>query len=417
MFTICGGKKLCGKLDLPTAKNSILPIMAASMLCTGEVILNDCPHISDVDVSIQILKALGCKASFVGKNIHINADNVEYTAIPSALMGAMRSSVFYLAPLLVRMGKVKFHTPGGCRLGIRPIDIHLDGLQHLGATITNYDDSTEIAAPNGLYGGDYTLRVPSVGATETLMMAAVKSRGDTVLRGAATEPEICDLAAFLNANGAKIKGAGTGVIQISPTKELGYSKPHTLNKDRITAATVLFAVAAVGGDVTVCGGDTQHYRATLRVLKDMGCELDIKNDSVHIFSDKRLIAQKHIYTDVYPAFCTDAAPLAAAALLTAQGESNVIDTIFENRFVCTSGFADLGANAVRNGRALCIQGARLYGADLEAPDLRGGAALAIAAMCADGESTLKGISHIKRGYEDFAGMFAGLGARIKLKSS
>jgi len=410
---IRGGRGLFGSVQIPGAKNSVLPLMAASMLCHGSVTLERAPHLTDVDASLRILQSVGCKAVRRGGSIVITPSDAPGSAISESLMRSMRSSVFFLAPLLARAGRADISRPGGCRLGARPIDLHLTGLAQMGAQIEERANALTLRAPHGLSGADITLRFPSVGATETLLMAAASAKGQSVLRGAAAEPEIVDLARFLQAAGARITGAGTQEIHIQGSDCL-MGVRHTVCPDRITAATVLCAAAGCGGEVLLTNVCSGHLGEVLRVLKGMGCMLSASGDSsVALASDGCLRAVPLLQTGVYPAFPTDAAPLLAAGLLRAQGQSAVTDTIFENRFACAEGFAKLGAKAQVQGRTVNIIGTRfLRGAELCAPDLRGGAALILAALQAQGESRVTGMEHIDRGYEDIAALFAHLGADI-----
>ncbi len=413
-LTVSGAQSLFGSVRIPGAKNSVLPIMSASMLCHAVVTIEGAPRLSDVDASLRILRSVGCGAVWEADRLVITPAETPRSAISEALMGTMRSSLFYLAPLLARTGRAEVFRPGGCRLGARPIDMHLSGLARMGARVEEREDGALIlTAPDGLTGADITLRFPSVGATETLLMAAASARGRTVLRGAATEPEVVDLARFLQAAGTDITGAGTREIHINGCDCLMGAR-HTVCPDRITAATVLAAVAACGGEVLLTNICSAHLTEVLRVLQSMGCMISASGErSVALASDGALRAVPSLRTGVYPAFPTDAAPLFAAALLRARGSSEVTDTVFENRFMCAEGFARLGARAQTQGRTLQITGVRaLRGAQLRAPDLRGGAALVIAALQAEGESRITGARHIDRGYEDIASLFARLGAAV-----
>lgn len=413
-LTVCGTRGLFGSVRIPGAKNSVLPMLAASVLCHGEVTLANVPGLSDVAVSVRILRSVGCRAVHKNGCVTVIPPEMPGSVISDELMRTMRSSVFYLAPLLVRTGRAQVCMPGGCRLGARPIDLHLSGLAQMGARIEEQQDgSLTLSAPDGLSGADITLRFPSVGATETLLMAASSARGETILRGAATEPEITDLARFLQSAGASITGVGTRTLRVRGGDYLMGTR-YTVCPDRITAATVLCAVAGCGGEVLLTHIRSAHLTQVIQTLRDAGCMISASGeDSVALASDGALHAVKNLKTGVYPAFPTDAAPLLAAALLRARGESRVTDTIFENRFACAQGFAALGAGVCVQGRALCVHGVnRLRGAELRAPDLRGGAALVIAAMQAEGESRITGAEHIGRGYEDIAALFAPLGAKI-----
>lgn len=411
---IRGGRGLFGSVQIPGAKNSILPLMAASMLCHGTVTLEHAPHLTDVDASLQILQSVGCGAVRRGGSIVVTPSETPGSAISESLMRSMRSSLFFLAPLLARAGRADIFRPGGCRLGARPIDLHLAGLAQMGAQIEERAGALTLRAPHGLQGADITLRFPSVGATETLLMAAAAAKGQSILRGAAAEPEIVDLARFLQAAGAHITGAGTQEIRIAGNDCL-MGVRHTVCPDRITAATVLCAVAGCGGEVLLSNVCSGHLGEILRVLRAMGCMLSTSGgDSVAIAGDGRLRAVPALHTGVYPGFPTDAAPLLAASLLRAEGQSAITDTIFENRFACAEGFNRLGAQATVQDRTLSIPGTRiLRGAELCAPDLRGGAALILAALQAEGESRVTGAEHIDRGYEDIAALFSHLGADIQ----
>ena len=410
---IRGGRGLFGSVQIPGAKNSVLPLMAASMLCHGAVTLEHAPRLTDVDASLRILQSVGCGAARRGGSIVITPSEAPGSAISESLMRSMRSSLFFLAPLLARTGRADISRPGGCRLGARPIDLHLAGLAQMGAEIEEREGALTLRTPRGLRGADITLRFPSVGATETLLMAAAAAKGQSVLRGAAAEPEIVDLARFLQAAGARITGAGTQEIHVEGSDCL-MGVRHTVCPDRITAATVLCAAAGCGGEVLLTNVCSGHLSALLCVLRDMGCMLSTSGgNSVALASDGRLRAVQALHTGVYPAFPTDAAPLLAASLLRAEGQSAITDTIFENRFACAEGFAKTGARVAVEGRTIAITGTQmLKGAEVCAPDLRGGAALIIAALQAEGESRVTGAAHIDRGYEDIAALFSRIGADI-----
>lgn len=392
--------------------------MAASVLCHGTVELANAPCLSDVSASLRILRSLGCTAVRQEGTLLLTAPEAPGSAVPQSLMRTMRSSLFYLAPLLVRTGRAQVYTPGGCRLGARPIDLHLSGLAQMGAAIAQGEDGAlSLAAPNGLAGADITLRFPSVGATETLLMAAAAARGDSVLRGVAVEPEVTELARFLQSAGAEIAGVGTRVLRVRGSDCL-LGVRHAVCPDRITAATVLCAVAGCGGEVLLTHTCNAHLTGILRALQKAGCMVFAAGeDSVALASSGALRNIGRLSTGVYPAFPTDAAPLLAAALLRAQGSGFITDTIFENRFACAAGFAQLGADVLVQGRTLAVRGVReLCGARVHAPDLRGGAALVIAALQAEGESRVLDAQHIDRGYEDVAALLAPLGAKIARES-
>lgn len=412
-LSITGGNPLYGTAEIPAAKNSVLPIMAAAFMLEGTNYVHNVPRLSDVAVSMEILGLLGCDTQMLGNTLSISRKTIAARVIPAALMAAMRSSVFYLAPLLIKEGYTQISPPGGCNIGSRPIDIHLDGLSKMGVKVSKDENTITLDAKNGIKAVDYTLRLPSVGATETLIMAASQAKGQTVLRGPAKEPEIQDLASFLRSAGAIISGDGTDIIKITGVDALG-NADYTPYGDRITAATVLCGAALCGGEVCAEGIAPRHTSATLAQLVKLGCGVKSTPSSVTLSSTGRLFSVGALQTGVYPDFCTDAAPLVAAVLLKAEGESSITDTIFESRFACAEGFNALGARAKANGRTVVVKGvSKLRASAIQAPDLRGGAALVIAALAAQGTSSLTGVSHIKRGYEDIAQLFGCLGADIK----
>lgn len=409
-----GGRPLAGAARVPAAKNSVLPLLAAALLCKGESFFTQVPRLADVQQSLAILTALGCEHQWRGRGLAVSSTGPAAGELPPGPAQAMRSSVFYMAPAIHRFGQVKMPMPGGCKLGPRPIDIHLDGLSKMGARVEWRGETLIVSAPWGLSGADYTLRLPSVGATETLLMAAVLAKGETVLRGAAMEPEVADLAAYLTKCGARIQGAGTAMVRVQGVKQLR-GAVHTPIPDRIVAATLAAAAASAGGWVNLQNCQMEALGPTLEVLRRAGCRVELGESSVTVRRSGRLRGVGRVYTGVYPAFSTDAAPVVAAALLTAAGHSAVEDTIFENRFACAGGFCAMGAKAGRAGRALEIEGVRtLGGAEVLAMDLRGGAALVVAALAAAGESRVYGVEHIRRGYGDLAGTLAALGADIRL---
>lgn len=407
-----GGKALSGGVRLPKAKNSILPMMAAALLCEGESRLYCVPRIADVDTSIRLVKALGGCACLENGVLTVAAGRQMRAEVPPELSAAMRSSVYYLAPLLLRCGSVRLAFPGGCRLGERPIDLHLTGLEEMGATVCTDQDGVFCTAPNGLHGANICLSFPSVGATETLLMAACRAKGVTVLCGCAKEPEIVDLARYLTRCGARITGAGGCCITVQGVPAL-HGAAHTPIPDRIIAATVLCAAAACGGSVTLHQVCSAHLTAVVHLLECAGAAFDRPDACTLRMHANRPLTAVDAVTGVYPAFPTDAGPLLAAALLTMRGSGSVTETIFQNRFACADGFAALGGRVERKGRDLFVEGpAPLTGATLTAEDLRGGAALVVAALAAEGESHIGGTGYIDRGYEDIAALFSALGADL-----
>lgn len=413
-ITITGGHALHGTIRPAAAKNSVLPLLAASLLCGDACCLRGVPDLSDVDTSLALLRAVGAQAERRGRDLYTRPVPPRSLCgeIPAPLAGAMRSSVFYLAPLLCRAGMVRLPLPGGCRLGPRPVDIHLAGLAAMGARVELEGEAVTLRRCGPLQAVDFTLRLPSVGATMTLLMAACCAMGTTVLRGVACEPEVCDLAAFLSACGAQITGAGTPVLVIQGRRPLGGAL-HTPLPDRIAAATYAAAVAAAGGSVTIQGCAPRYYQAFLEFLQQCGVEVTAGSGRVTVSRDPAvpLRGGQQLCANAWPAFATDTAPLAAAVLLQARGPSEIYDYLFANRFACAAGFRAMGAGCRAEGRALHIDGgAVLHGASVTAPDLRGGAALAVAALAAPDTTELQDPGHIRRGYADLPGDLAALGA-------
>lgn len=410
---IQGGHGLAGTVRIQGAKNSVLLILAATLLAGDVCTLYNVPHLADVDTAVQILRSIGAEVQVGQNTLAVAPPVLLHAAVPPSLMSAMRSSVFFLAPLLAVAGSASVSAPGGCPLGARPIDIHLDGLSHMGAEVLQQGDTVRLTAPHGLRGTDYTLRFPSVGATETMLLAAVTARGISVIRNVATEPEIVDLAEFLSACGAQITGAGTRTLRIQGVRAL-HGAHHRVCADRIAAATVLCAVAGCGGRVTITDCRVPHLSGTLRVLMRAGCA--VRQQSLHrltLVSPGQLRAAGTWYSAVYPGLPTDVMPLLAAALLRAQGSVQLIDTVFGARFACAEGFAAMGAEVQLEKGTLTMRGVpALHSAAAQAVDLRGGAALVLAALQAQGESCITGTHHIARGYEDIAALFAPLGADI-----
>ena len=407
-----GGRRLSGEVTIQGAKNSVLPILAATLLTADTVVLRRCPRLKDVEASIRILEALGCTARWQDDALVVDTAGMNGCAIPDALMREMRSSVIFLGAILARCGQAALSSPGGCELGPRPIDLHLAGLVQMGACPQLEGERLLLTAPAGLHGADITLRFPSVGATETLLLAAALAQGETTLRGAAREPEIEDLAAFLNRCGGRVQGAGTGTVRVQGVRRLHGCSFAPL-PDRITAATFACACAAAGGRVELAGCAPRLYAPVLEILEQMGCGVVRRSDAAVITRFGRLYGPGRVFTGAYPALATDAAPLLAAVLLCAEGPGSIEDVIFERRFGCAAGFAALGGRVRVEGRTLYAEpGGTLQGTVLEAPDLRGGAALVIAALAAQGSSRITHTEFIDRGYADFAQKLTALGGQI-----
>lgn len=414
ILEIWGGHPLCGTVKIPSAKNSVLPLLVASVLCREKICLEKVPDLSDVQVSLALLRELGISARQSGERVMITPGRELKSSLSTEMMHKMRASVLFLAPVLSRTGSVDASLPGGCKLGARPIDIHLDGLEKMGASVHWHEERLYLRAPHGLRGTEYTLRCPSVGATETLLLAAVCARGATILYGAAKEPEITDLANFLNACGGRIAGAGTETIRIEGVPTL-LGTTYTPVADRIVAATVACACAAAGGCVTMQNVQAELFAPVLDVLEQAGCSVQRESNSVTIERRNPLHGVGLVETGVYPGFPTDAAPLLAAALLQSDGESCIQDTIFPKRFACAEGFGVMGARVRLQDSALYVNsGAVTHGARVCAQDLRGGAALAIAALAATGKTEIEDAFYIKRGYADLKSLFRQLGVKTRM---
>lgn len=412
-WIITGGRPLQGRVEVPAAKNSALPLLAAALLCSGPVRLQNVPRLTDVEDCLALLRGVGCTAGWQGAALAVQGQPMRTDLAPEAA-GRMRASILFCAPLLARLGRVSTVLPGGCRIGARPIDLHLQGLAQMGVRqLPAAPGQLTLYAPAGLRGAEICLAFPSVGATETLLLAAATAQGQTVLHGAAKEPEIADLAAFLNACGGCVEGAGTDTIRVQGRRCLAGCTFAPM-ADRIIASTLACAVAAAGGRVELAGCAPGLYAPLLEILEQMGCTVKRGADRAEIARFGRLYGVGRVFTGVYPGLATDAAPLLAAAMLCAEGESSIEDVIFERRFGCAAGFERLGAKVQVNGRTLCIRpGGVLRGTELAAPDLRGGAALVVAALAASGTSVIGHPEHIDRGYAAFTEILSSLGAQIR----
>ena len=412
-WIITGGRPLQGRVEVPAAKNSVLPLLAAALLCSGPVRLQSVPRLTDVEDCLALLRGVGCTAGWQGAELVVQGQPVRTDLAPEAA-GRMRASILFCAPLLARLGRVSTVLPGGCRIGARPIDLHLQGLAQMGVRqLPAAPGQLTLYAPAGLRGAEICLAFPSVGATETLLLAAATAQGQTVLHGAAKEPEIADLATFLNACGGCVQGAGTDTIRVQGRRCLAGCSFAPV-ADRIIASTLACAVATAGGRVELAGCAPGLYAPLLEILEQMGCTVERARDAAAISRFGALRGAGAVHTGPYPAFATDAAPLLAAVMLCAQGESSLQDRVFEHRFACAGGFAALGAKVRVAERTLYVQPAgALHGAKLTAPDLRGGAALVLAALAARGSSRLGGTEFILRGYADLDRLLAGLGAQIR----
>ena len=411
---VIGGNPLDGKTDLQGSKNSALPILSATVAVSGVSVIHNCPELSDVDATLRILEHLGCKVKREGKSLIVDSSGADKWSIPENLMREMRSSIIFLGALLSRFGMAEVTLPGGCEIGLRPIDLHLSAFSNLGAKTIERSGKINCSLPNGAIGGEITLAFPSVGATENIMLASLRAKGETVIINAAREPEIADLALFLNSCGAKISGAGQSVIRIQPA-ELLCGAEHNVIPDRIIASTYMSCVAASGGKIAICGAVSSHLASVLPVFRAAGCCIDINENELVVSAPKRLSRVRYIRTMPYPGFPTDSQALVMAMLTKADGTSVISEKIFENRFRHVPELIKMGADIrVESGSVAVVEGVkRLHGANVSATDLRGGCALIAASLGAEGESFIDEIHHISRGFENAEQNLRLLGADIK----
>lgn len=411
-LSVTGGAPLYGTIPIHGAKNSILPIMAAAIVIPAPCVIHNCPNIADVTNSIEILRHLGCKVRRTGNTLRIDAREVTRCDVPMALAGRMRSSVLFLGALLARMGCARIALPGGCPLGRRPIDLHLSAMRAMGAEV-ECGEREVCCRARRLHGAVLSLPIVSVGATENAILAALSAAGRVVIENAAREPEIGDLIGFLRSAGADITGEGTGRLCVrggAPLHETAY----TVLPDRIETATYLCAAAACGGEVTLTKTNARTLAPVIQILRGAGCDIQTEDEAICICANGKLCAPEKIVTAPYPAFPTDAQAPMMAALLRAAGTCEFVETIFENRFRHVRQLKKMGADIRLDGASAWVRGTQtLRGARLIAEDLRGGAALLIAALAAEGKSEIFGVKHIKRGYDNPEGKLQALGARIK----
>jgi len=407
-----GGRTLKGNVRVHGAKNSVLPILAASLLAEeGSSVIHDVPALDDVKNIIQVLEALGGYAQYRDGSVRINAEALTSWEAPYELVRKMRASFLVMGPLLSRLGKVKISLPGGCAIGTRPIDQHLKGFEAMGAEIGFGQGSIEAKVDGRLRGARIYLDIASVGATENIMMAAATAVGTTVIENAAKEPEIVDLANYLNAMGGKVRGAGTGIIRIEGVERLRAAE-HQVIPDRVEAGTYMIAAAITGGDVYVEGAIRDHLGPIIAKLEEMGVRVDCDENGIRVHAAHPLRAVD-VKTLPYPGFPTDMQAQMMTLLLVADGTSIVTETVFENRFMHVDELIKMGAQIKVDGRtAIVTGGTKFAGANVCATDLRAGAALICAALAADGNTEVSGIHHIERGYMNIVDKLAGLGADI-----
>lgn len=411
-FAVEGGRPLEGRVFVHGAKNSALPLLAATLLADGESVLHNCPDLTDISAALGILSGLGCRVRREGATVMVDPTCRRGHTIPDELMGQMRASVLFLGSLLARDGEAVACWPGGCALGARPIDLHIRAFQALGAQVRSWNGRLSFYGPR-LHGRRLALPIPSVGATENAMLAAVGASGVTTISNAAREPEIVDLQGFLRAIGAKVHGAGSSVITVEGGVPL-HGGSYAVMGDRIVAATYLAAAASAGGTVEVTGVDYRHLSTVSAVLREAGCDVQSGAESIRLRRDGPLQGVRPVRTAPYPGFPTDAQAPLMAALTRGKGCTVFVENIFESRYRHVDELSRMGADIRVEGRVAVVYGVpRLHGAQVRATDLRGGAALAVAALGAEGRSELTGVHHIDRGYQSLEGDLRRLGAEIR----
>lgn len=402
---------LKGRVRISGAKNAALPILAACLLGTEDIYLEEVPELQDVHIMCELLESLGSTVEKLGKGkLKINSSGLHEYRTPFELMNKMRASFLVMGPLLARLGRTENSLPGGCSIGARPIDYHLKGFRALGAQIQE-DIGNITASCDRLKGDKIYLDFPSVGATENIMMAAVLAEGETVIENAAKEPEIVDLSNFLRKLGAKVTGAGTSTIRIDGVEKLGGAR-HAIIPDRIEAGTFMVAAAITGGDVLVENVITSHIKPVIAKLKESGCEIIEEGENVRV-KGAAIPETIDIKTLPYPGFPTDMQAQFMAYMTQCKGSNVTIETVFENRFMHVDEFKKMGADIKIDGRSAVVVGPKhLTGTSVKASDLRAGAALILVGLVAEGKTTIRDIYHIDRGYEDIEEKFRGLGANV-----
>lgn len=411
-FRIEGGIPLQGEIRIGGAKNAVLPILAATVLYPGITCIHDCPKIMDVLTMIRILESIGCKIKWEDRTLIVDTSTVCNTEIPADLVSEMRSSIILLGSILGRFGKIKISYPGGCSIGPRPIDLHLKALKKMGVQIEEYHGYITCKVKQ-LHGEKIHLDFPSVGATENIMLAAILAKGRTIIYNPAKEPEIVDLQNFLNQMGATIRGAGSHIITIEGESKLS-SIEYTVIPDRIITGTYLVAAAISGGEVLLSNVQPKHLYAVISKLRETGCIIKEDKNYIYIQSPSKLQSVGTIRTYPHPGFPTDMQAQMMALLAVAQGTSIISENIFESRYKHAEELIRMGAHIQLEGRIAIITGVnKLMGTTVHAEDLRGGAALILAGLCAEGETLVYNSKHIERGYECIDKDLQSLGARIQ----
>lgn len=412
-YIINGGYKLEGEINIPGAKNSVLPILAASVLTGKTSIISNIPNLKDVDIMVKLLSHLGARVCFEDNIITVDSSGINKMYLPEELVREMRSSIILMGAMLARFGEVKISYPGGCEIGPRPIDLHLKFLRQMGAEIEEAHGFLDCKT-TGLKGCDIQLDYPSVGATENIILAAVTADGVTTIRNAAREPEIIDLQNYLNKAGAKVTGAGSSVISIEGTKSLS-SCSHQIIPDRIVAGTYMVAAAMTKGEVIIKNIVTEHIQSIIAKLKETGAIIYYNGNSLKVIGPNRLNSLEMLQTLPYPGFPTDMQAQMMTLLTIANGTSIVNETVFENRFKHAEELIKMGAKIKTFGNVAVIKGVKsLTGAKVFAKDLRGGAALVLAGLIAQGTTEVNNTFHVNRGYENMYLNLKDLGAKIEI---
>jgi len=419
-FYVEGGKRLQGEIEISGAKNAALKFVAAALLAAGKTVLHRVPRIRDIHTMIALLDELGVRTSFSGGTLEIDASTVDSYTAPYELVRQMRASLVVLGPLTARFGEAEVSAPGGCNLGLRKFNFHVDGLRALGADIELDHGFIKASAPGGLRAAEVNFEYPSVGATENVMMAAVLADGVTIIENGAREPEISALAGFLNSMGAQVMGAGTGRIVIEGVKEL-HPTEWTVMPDRIEAGTFLMATAATGGDVTVTNALPEHLKMELEKLREMGADVNATPGSPGIrvrIDDPASLSGVDVATLPFPGFATDLQAQVMVLLTQASGAGIITENVYENRLQVAEELnrLDAGIDLFGGHRALIRGPRRLSGTIVQAPDLRGGAALVMAGLVSEGTTVVDCATRILRGYEDFEEKLTNLGATVAFEA-
>lgn len=416
-YHVTGGKPLRGTIRPGGAKNAVLPILAATVLNGGTSVIHNCPGISDTHLTVEILRALGCRVTLDGGTITVDSSGINNHNVPIDLVKRMRSSIIFMGSMLGRFGEVTISAPGGCELGVRSIDFHIRSMRQMGAVITD-EEGVLVCSASGLTGQRVTFDTPSVGATENVMLAAVLAKGETIISNAAREPEITDLQDFLVSMGANVRGAGTGRIIVNGVKKL-HDVEHTIIPDRIVAGTYLTAAAITGGEIILTDIIPEHIYPIYSRLAETGCHFKDENKQIHLRAPKRLKSLDRLTTLPHPGFPTDMQPQFTALLCLSHGSCVINETIFEARNKHIEELRRMGADItlLRSSPAMLIRGVKsLTGAKVEAKDLRGGAGLILAGLAAEGTTVIQNSVHVERGYDKIEDALSLLGADIRFIS-